>query len=115
VTHLSAALLIVGGLVLVAAFTPYAARASFDAGRAFLAMALVVLGASWIIRGPARPFHGPTLVVIAALGTSYGAVAAGIGLAFPVQTPKLVQGALGMFCATAGVLLLLFAYRVIKL
>jgi hypothetical protein len=115
VANLSAALLIVGGLTLLAAFTRYATHDSLAPMQAFLSIALLVIGASWIIRGPFRPFHGPNLVVLAAVGTSYGAVAAGIGLAFPVQTPKLVQGALGTLCVTAGVLLLLFAFRVIKL
>ncbi len=112
--NLSAALLIVGGLTLFAAFTRYATHESLAPARALLSVALVVIGASWIMRGPTRPFHGTTPVALAAIGTSYGAIAGGIGLAFPVQTPKLVQGVLGTLCVTAGVLLLLFAFRVIK-
>jgi hypothetical protein len=115
VANLSAALLIVGGLTLIVSFTRHAAHDSLAPVRALLSVALLVIGAASIMRGPLRPFHGPNLVLIAAIGSSYGAVAGGIGLAFPVQTPRLVQGALGTLCVTAGVLLLLFAYRVIKL
>ena len=112
--NLTAALLIVGGLTLLASFTRYAAHETLAPVRAFLAMILVVIGVSWIIRGPTRPFHGPLLLKLALIGVSYGAVAAGAALAFPKEIPKPAHGVVGAFCVIAGVLLLLFAFRVIK-
>ena len=112
--NLTAALLIVSGLALAAAFTRYDAHEALAPVQAFLAMALLVIGASWIMRGPTRPFHGPLLPALVAIGVSYGAVAAGTTLAFPTKVPKLVHGLLGALCVAAGVLLLLFQLRVIK-
>jgi len=119
VEYLQASALIVGGLVVLAwvisakRMTP-AQIDSVMPVQSFLAFALVIIGASWIMRGPLRVFHGPTLVVIALAGLSYGAVAGGACLAFPKKVPKPVQGFVGTFCLFAGVLLLLFQLRVIK-
>lgn len=109
VEHLTAALLIVGGLALFAGLDERIASV-----RAFAATALLVLGLSWIIRGPTRVFAGPPLVMLARIGVSYGAVAAAAGLAFPKQVPKPIAIMIGALCVIAGVLLLLFKLRVIK-
>jgi hypothetical protein len=119
VENLTAALLIAGGVTMLASvafagrLTP-ARREAIAPVQALLATVLLVIGVSWIIRGPTRPFAGPPLVTIALVGVSYGAIAAGVSLAFPKQTPRLVQGAIGTLCVVAGVLLLLFQFRVIK-
>lgn len=112
-------MLIVGGLVVlawvvVAKRLTQAQIESIVPAQGFSAIVLVVIGVSWLIRGPFRVFHGPALVGIALVGVSYGAVAGGACLAFPKQTPKPLQAIVGSFCLAAGVLLLLFQLRVIK-
>ena len=82
--------------------------------QAFLAIANIVMGVSWIIRGPLRVFSGPVLLVVALVGLSYGAVGSGACLVWPRQTPRPVQAIAGTLALVAGVLLVLFQLRIIK-
>jgi hypothetical protein len=116
---LTAALLIAGGLatltwVVLAKRLTVDLRESILPPQAGLAVVAFAIGIAGIIRAPLRVFHGPLLVVIALVGASYGAVAVGSCLAFPNRTPKSLQVLIGAFCVAAGVLLLLFQFRVIK-
>lgn len=117
--YLHASALIAGGLVVLAwviassRLTPDQVEALLPV-QSFTAVALLCTGAMWLIRGPLRVFDGPPLVVVAAVGVSYGAIAGGACLALSKQIPKLVQALVGVLCLLAGVLLLLFQLRVIK-
>ena len=116
---LTAALLIAGGIATLS-WVIFAKRLTVDRREAImpvqagLAVAALAIGLAGIIRAPLRVFHGPLLVVIALVGASYGALAVGSCLAFPNHTPKSLHALIGAFCVAAGVLLLLFQFRVIK-
>lgn len=112
-------MLIVGGVLMLAWILARARLTPEQIERltpvqGFTAIVLLVIGASWVMRGPLRPFHGPTLVAIALAGVSYGALAGGACLAFPKQMPRPIQAITGTLCLVAGALLLLFQLRVIK-
>ena len=117
--YLQAALLIAGGIVMLAAlalakrFTPHQNESILPV-QSFLAIALLVTGISWLIRGPLQVFKGPALLVVVVTGVSYGAVVAGSCLAFPRRAPKPLQVLAGAFTVVAGTLLLLLQLRVIK-
>ena len=117
--YLQASLLIASGIFVIAALVfekrlNPAQLNSLLPAHGFLAIALLVTGISWLIRGPLRVFSGPPLLVIVFAGLSYGAVVAGVCLAFPRQIPKPLQALAGAFTAVAGTLLLLLQLRVIK-
>ncbi|MBA3501515.1 MAG: hypothetical protein M4D80_34375 [Myxococcota bacterium] len=117
--YLQASLLTVGGIVLIAwvALAKRVTPAQLDSVlpmQGLLAIALLVTGGSYLIKGPLRILQGPPLLVVAFAGISYGAVAAGACLAFPRQTPKPLQVLVGAFSVVAGTLVLLLQLRVIK-
>jgi hypothetical protein len=117
--YLHASVLISGGLVVLAWVITSSRLTSEQRSmlmpvQSFTAVALLCTGAMWLIRGPLRVFDGPPLVVIAAVGVSYGAIAGGACLALSKQIPKPVQALVGVLLLFAGVLLLLFQLRVIK-
>jgi uncharacterized membrane protein YozB (DUF420 family) len=119
VEHLQAALLIASGIFVIASLVfekrlTVAQHNSLLPAHGFLAIALLVTGISWLIRGPLRVFSGPPLLVVVFVALSYGAVLAGTCLAFPRQIPKPLQALAGAFTTVAGTLLLLLQLRVIK-
>jgi hypothetical protein len=119
VEYLQAALLIAGGIVVIAPLalvhrlTPLQRELLLPA-QGFLALALLVTGISWLIRGPFKVLNGPPLLVVVLVGVSYGAIAGGACLAFPRHAPKPLQLLVGAFTVVAGTLLLLLQLRVIK-
>lgn len=117
--YLQASLLIAGGIAVIASLVLVKRLTipqfnSLLPAHGFLAVALLVTGVSWLIRGPLKIFSGPPLLVVVFAGLSYGAVVAGVCLAFPRHTPKPLQAVAGAFAAVAGTLLLLLQLRVIK-
>ena len=115
--YLQAALLIAGGIVVLAPLAKRLTSPQLDSllpAQGFLALALLVTGVSWLIRGPFKVLQGPPLLVAVLVGVSYGAVLAGACLAFPRRAPRPVQLLAGAFAVVAGTLLLLLQLRVIK-
>ena len=108
--HLHAVILVGGGLVIAAP-----ARDALAPLRGFFATSLAALALAWLLQGPTRPFHAHPLAAAAAIGATYGALGAVLGLVAPRSIPRALRVIFGIFCAAAGVLLMLFQLRILQL